>query len=524
MIDADVVVVGSGAAGIMAAYEAGKAGAKVVLLGKGSLGKGTCTSVVGGLLRASSSEQSIQKHFLETLEAGRGINNNRRVEVVVTRARESIDCLKALGIPLLEVPEGYVVDNKDNSKEVPGFPLVESLARLIRAHEITSIDHFYCLDIILADGRPLGVLGIGLPGEPIFVNSPSVILATGGGGALYSRTDNPAGIVGEGYAIALRAGCLLQDMEFVQFFPVGIAEPGLPVSIIYPPFPDKTKVLDADGHNVLLDLPGHTNLHDIVIRSRDASSLLFYRKHMDGGLFLDLTETDECIWSKLFSMRLLARHQFDFRRRKLRIAPVAHFFIGGIVVNEDGETSVPGIFAAGEVAGGFHGANRIGGNALTECVVCGRLTGAKAADFSFQMGRSEVNISRVKKFLPDWVGRQGQNPNQHYRTILNIIKSDAWKFAGVVRNREGMIEGLDRVFGWENELKTLYPKGNQDGIFREKVCSALLTLRSIYTAGLCREESRGVFFREDYPDLDDAHWQRNIRISMDRLTGQLKVF
>lgn len=520
-IEADVAVVGSGGAGMMAAIAAYDKGANVILLGKADIGKGTCTSMAGGFMGTSSAHRSVHEHYQDTLDAGRGLNNNRLVETVANCARERIGWLKEMGVPLLELTDGFMVDNGGNAREVPGIPLVKSMARLIADRAITSLEHFHCLDLVLEHGKVSGVIGIGSTGEPIFINTSSIVLATGGASALYLRNDNPSGIMGEGYAMALRAGCQLQDMEFVQFYPLGISEPGLPYTIIYPPYPNKAKIVDVDGCDVLQELPGCRSLHDVIIRFRDTAALLFHRKHMNGGLFLDLTGVDDSDWTEMFSMRLLARNRFNFRRQKLRIAPIAHFSIGGVKVNENGETSVSGIFAAGEVAGGFHGANRRGGNALTECLVFGSIAGANAADYALEAGRLGVSMASVKWRTPAWAGIQGRMSRHEYRRIIERVRSTAWEFGGVVRSEKGMIKGLELVSNLEIELETLVPANNSDGLFHSKVGSALLTLRCILESGLLRKESRGAFFREDIPEPDDSRWRRNICISLDRSSGRL---
>jgi len=522
-IKADVAVIGSGGAGMMAAIAAYEKGANVILLGKADIGKGTCTSMAGGFMGTSSAHRSVQEHYQDTLDAGRGLNNNRLVEAVANSARERIGWLKEMGVPLLELSDGFMVDNCGNSREVPGIPLVKSIARLIADRAITSLEHFNCLDIVLERGKVAGVIGIGPDGDPIFVNASSVLLATGGASALYQRNDNPSGIMGEGYAMALRAGCQLQDMEFVQFYPLGISEPGLASTIIYPPYPAKAKVIDCEGSDLLQELPGCRSLQDLIIRFRDTASLLFYRKQIHGGLFLDLTEVDESDWAKMFSMRLLARNRFDFRRQKLRISPLAHFSIGGVVINERGEASVSGIFAAGEVAGGFHGANRMGGNALTECLVFGSIAGANAAEYALGAGRPDVSKASLNGWIPAWAGKRGQMNRHEYSSIIKKMRSTAWEFGGVVRNEKGMLKGLELVSGLESDLETLSPTGNSDGLLHSRVSSALLTLRCTLKSGLRREESRGAFFREDYPEQNDAHWRRNIYISHDLSSGRLVV-
>lgn len=520
-IETDIVIIGSGAAGMMAALEAHDRGVKVLLLGKGQVGKGTCTSMIGGLFGTSSAQRTVHDHYRDTMEAGRGLNNIRLVETVVNRARESVGRLKELGVPLLEIPDGFVVDNRGNSREIPGIPLAESMARLIADRKIAALEQFHCLDIVRDNGRAAGVIGIDAGGEPVFISAVAVLLATGGAAALYQRHDNPGGIVGEGHAMALRVGCQLQDMEFVQFFPLGIAEPGLAATMVYPPYPDQARLLDATGRDVLQELPGCRNLYDSVIRFRDFASLLYYRKHVEGGLFLDLTGIDDSAWSELFSMRLLARKRFDFRKNRIRVAPIAHFSTGGVVVNEHAETSLPGLFAAGEVTGGFHGANRRGGNALTECIVCGSIAGAKAADFIREKGRSSGGVAAAWKLLPEWVGLAGSDTVVEYIRLMKMIRSCAWECGGVVRSAAGMHDGLARVARMENKLNSITPQGNRDGLRHRKTGAALLALRSILEAGLLRTESRGAFYRDDFPEQDDGQWLRNIRISLDQTTGQL---
>lgn len=512
-IEAEVAVIGSGGAGMAAAIGAYETGAGVVLLGKTGIGKGSCTSMAGGFMGTSSAERSVEEHYRDTLEAGRGLNDERLVKAVVGRARESIGRLKELGLPLIALADGFMVDNRGNAREVPGIPLVESMARLIKERAIDSLEHFHALDLVSDGGRIAGVVGIGAAGEPIFVHAGAVVLATGGASAIYLRNDNPPTAMGAGYAMALRAGCRLQDMEFVQFYPLGISEPGLPGAIIYPPYPTRARVLDAQGRDVLRELPGCRSLHDAIVRFRDAASLLFHRTCLNGGLFLDLTGVEESDWKGMFSMRLLARTGFDFQRRQLRIAPLAHFSIGGVSVDENCRTAVAGLFAAGEVVGGFHGANRRGGNALTECLVFGLMAGAKAAEHALEAGRPRIPLSAVREIVPPWAGKQAAPHSNECRSILERIKSAAWDFAGAVRSEQGMLRGLDVVAGMEGELANIKPAGNADGLLHARATDALLTLRCTLESGLCRRESRGAFCREDFPEQDDVNWRRNISVS-----------
>jgi succinate dehydrogenase/fumarate reductase flavoprotein subunit len=504
-----------------AALEAMEKGADVLIVGKGAVGKGTCTSLAGGIFSLSSDQFTPEEHYQATMEVGRGLNDPRFVELVVNGARSNMDRLKEMGVPLLDYPRGCLVNNQGNQRDIPGMALVESMKEIMEARGIKSLPGFNCLELLVEDGRVAGILGLTAQGEPAVISAPSVVLATGGAGAIYQRHDNPGGITGDGYAMALKAGVQLQDMEFVQFYPVGLAQPGLPEFIIYPPYPGEARVYDSQGRDAFEELEGCEDLNQAIMIFRDTASLHFYRKHMEGGLFLDLTEVEESTWEALYSLRLLGKQSYDFSTQRVRIAPITHFFIGGTVVNTQMETSLPGLFAAGEVAGGFHGANRMGGNALTECVVCGTIAGARAAEYAGDSSRVEISGSRAEDALPDWAHRKEGSVRPEYNELFNSIKMTAWENAGVIRSKEGMQEGLQSVARLKADLEALVPAGVAEGLRHNRANSALLTLRCILEAGLRREESRGALYREDFPETDDANWRRNILISLDGSTGDL---
>ncbi|MBI5442731.1 MAG: FAD-binding protein [Deltaproteobacteria bacterium] len=510
----DVLVIGSGIAGILAAVEARRRGCDVLLVGKGPTGMGTCTSLAGGVFAAGSGQMTPEAHFAATLAAGKGLNDTGRVERAVASAGERLRALAEAGLPLRPFARGYTVENGGNRRLIPGVLLAEALRAQAERAGVSSLPRFRCLELLEAGGRAGGALGIGPQGEPVALCAASVVLATGGAGALYARHDNPGGIVGEGYALALRAGLQLRDMEFLQFYPLGVAHPGLPAFLIYPPFPPQARLVDAAGENVLERLPGCRSLQEAITRFRDAASLLFYRTRREGGLYLDLSGVGDEEWESLFPLRLLARSGLDFRRQRLGVAPITHFSMGGVVVTEDVETALPGLFAGGEVTGGFHGANRMGGNALTECAVFGPLAGARAAEFAQGMGRTPLERS-VEDRLPDWASGPRGSVRREYGQWERSLRKLAWDHAGIIRSEQGLRAGLRLLDGLAADLASLTPLGTAEGLREHRLRSGILVLRCILEASLHRTESRGAHFREDYPQTDDARWKRSIRVALE---------
>jgi fumarate reductase (CoM/CoB) subunit A len=519
-LSADVVIIGTGAAGMMAALTAKERDVDVLVVGKAAVGRGTCTSFAGGYFSSSTPNFSKEQHNAATLEVGRDINDLQLVNLITQRGTECLEKLRSMGVGLLPMDNGYSVNNQNNEKLISGYPLVNDMRRAMDEYGIKSLSGFHCLELIIEDNAVAGVMGVTAEG-PAVISAPSVIIATGGAGAIYLRTDNPMGITGDGYAMALKAGCRLRDMEFVQFYPLGIAEQGLASNLIIAPFPEEVKVHDAKGKNVFDDMENCNNIMDALMRFRDTASVFFYRKHLQGGLFLDLTGVDDTQWKKFNSLKLLAKKKFDFQTRKLSIAPIAHFCIGGIEINTDMETTLPGLFAVGEVTGGFHGANRMGGNALTECIVSGVKAGEKAATLAKSRGGVDVYSTAVKDRIPNWVLEKGQGVRSEYGNLFNRLKKIAWENAGIIRNSGGMEKGLELVLQLRDELDVLTPNNITEGLRNNRIRSALLTLRCILEASLMRKESRGALYREDYPETDEANWRRNIFISLNSSTDNL---
>jgi aspartate oxidase len=204
------------------------------------------------------------------------------------------------------------------------------------------------------------------------IQSRAVILSAGGAGAIYRRNDNQRSILGDGYALALRAGLPLFDLEFVQFYPFVLGEPRLSSFLLYPPYSKEVRLFNEKGEDLLEQFSFRGDLNQAIVAQRDRLSIALYHASQNGDVFFDLTQVPEGEWEH-YPLNFLKKSKFPFRDRPFLVSPAVHFFMGGVEIDEKAATSLPGLFAAGEVVWGIHGANRLGGNALTECAVFGAI-------------------------------------------------------------------------------------------------------------------------------------------------------
>jgi succinate dehydrogenase/fumarate reductase flavoprotein subunit len=513
LLSTDVVVIGSGGAGLMAAIAARDAGADVLLLSKGPLGRSANTAMAAGLFNAVGSNYSLTGYLDDTLCAGQGINDPQLAELLVKKSAAALESVKVLGAPLKRIRTGLHIPPELHHGTLPGLAFTSTLVRIVNEKGANSLPGFYACKLLVQSGRVAGVQGVEAEGREVIISAPAIVLATGGGGALFKHHDNAAGITGDGYAMALHAGCRLQDMEFVQFYPIGLCEPTLPETMIHPPYPAKARILDAVGCNVLEELGDFKDLNQAITQLRDKAAQLFLKKHQEGGLFLDLSAVPEEEWQRNWALQILDRYRFDFRKKKCRIAPLAHFFMGGVTVNAAMHTDVAGLFAAGEVVGGLHGANRLGGNALTECIVEGEIAGREAAAWARQAGGNQTIVPKATPLIAEDL-ESSEKVRPEFKAVFEQLKQTAWDYAGISRQETGLRHDAEFLARLEKDVELLNPANKGEFRTYTQICNGLLILRCILEASLIRKESRGAFFRADYPEQNDSQWCCNIYISL----------
>lgn len=502
----DVLVIGSGAAGLMAAIEARRMGVDVILASKTPLGYATCTMYSAGAFRVAVNSYSIEEHFNDTLTGGGMLNNKALVWRMVNEAPIRIPRLLDLGIELT-ASEGYMYVGRP---PYPGFSIVNPLVEAAGRLGVRLLPNTVATEIVKEGGEAIGVIALNLDRMRILaISAKSIVLATGGCGQVYLRTDNPLRTTGDGYVLGLEAGVELIDMEFIQFFPLGLAEGVtwmLPVS--------KGKLENDLGEDILQKYGLNVNLHKAIVMMRDRLSRAVMLEAKAGrGVILDYSEAlNSPDRLTKIALHILSR----LRKTAVRVLPLAHFTVGGIRINGKAETSLKGLYACGEVAGGVHGANRIGGNALTEAVVFGSIAGEEAAKRALESKISRVDLKhtcRIKEELGEL--REGAySPGD----VKNTIKNLAWSLVGVIRSGGGLRQALDM-------LKTieLYKVKAENRIEILEAIEALnmaKTARVIALSALTRTESRGAHFREDYPN-EDRGWLKNIVVRLEN--GGFKV-
>ena len=527
-----VLVIGTGGAGLRAAIAAHNEGADVTVVSKGAFPSGCSVVCMGVMLAALDEKDSPQRHLEDTIRGGAGINNRRLVRILTDRAKVSAEDLDRFGtrfdkkdghykpFPLTAsaIPRGVASDEPYRGGYIRG--LVQEVERL----GIPVFDHVMISDLIKEESVVTGAAGIELNTDTFFViQAKSVVLASGGGGNLFSLTTNPKGITGDGFALAYRAGAKLQDMEFVQSR----------VSMIYP---DSMRGTPPPGDG-LVTLGGrfYNGLCERYMKKYDPEKLELVtraqmsicaqreiragRKTPHGGVYGDLSDVPAERLQKYDAfLRACSRENFDPSWQPYEWAPGAHHFMGGVVVNEQCETSVPGLYAAGEVVGGIHGANRLAGNALTDTQVFGALAGTQAAKNALAAtgGPSpEARADSAKVRIESVLGRKdGIDPAEVKDEITEAMST----YVGVIRDEEGLQKAagiLENVR--ENKIDRLKLSGDRSfealsGLLETE--NLLLVGSLVVKAATLRTETRGAHNRDDFPETDDK-WEKNIVLQLE---------
>ena len=521
----DVLVLGTGSAGLRAAIEAEAHGSKVVVTCKAPAGYNNCTIVAGSGYLAAVGGMSIEEHMMHTFTTGKGVNDPRMVKVLAEEGGRRVLELEDYGCKVT-VHRGGIHVGDENT--VLGQGITLPMLKYVKERGVQVADNIIISRLLKYDDRVVGAVGYNSRlRKPAIFQSRATILSTGGAGALYKRTDCAVRTTGDGYSLAYHAGARLRDMEFNQFFPLALAEPGVPNLLVDGRLVEEGKIINSLGE----DIPKKYNVTErpYIAKSRDLLSRAMMREILNSGdpngtVFIDGKEViKDSEPGDSFGM---ADYDFYVKvlqadERPIRVAPLSHFTMGGVITNTWGETDVEGLFAAGEVVGGVHGANRHGGNALTDTVVFGARAGARAAEYAgtaHQIEVEELAEAELARYKALTKRETGFTPP----TILNILKNTMWENAGIVRDSYKLVEAYDKVAELRDSLRTVMAQPGRQLASALEVPMALDAAEMIIRAAMKRRESRGAHYRTDHPE-EDPQWVKTITIKKRGEAMELKT-
>ncbi|NLV64803.1 MAG: FAD-binding protein [Synergistaceae bacterium] len=492
---AQVVVIGSGGAGLVAAIAAKRSGADVWLVSKTKRSLGTCTAYAGGIFSLACGDVSSREHFEKTMETGKHLNDSDLVRVLSEEAEGVLRELIRWGVNIkLENGRASVLSSAP-SLIMGGAGFLDELISVAEGSGVKFLDWTVVTSIRVSMGRVTGInIQNWQTGEEGSIDTGSVILATGGGGQIYSHTDNPARITGDGYALALKAGAVLRDMEFVQFYPLGWAEPGFPRWLVDLSLVDSVRVTDSRGDEFLKETLrdwGYKDGKEGNLYARDRSARLVAQKDREGGVYAHLEDLTEEMLKDPDMQYCLGMDISFFKdiRRPFRLTPLEHYFCGGVVIDSFGRTAVDGLYACGEVTGGVDGANRVGGNALSNIVVFGYRAGITAA----KEGRRTTGPGGLPPsgYLHEVSEDNGQDP----LALRKELQEETWKALGPIRRTVEMERYLDLLSDFRTrKVRIKNPLGRLQVLEMQGLYE---TAKAVAQAALKRKESLGTHWRED---------------------------
>lgn len=542
-LESDVLVIGSGGAGMYAALAAAKAGASVNLIDRSLIGRGGATIMAQMTVAVAMGEQCPdhwEHHLADTLNAGRGLcdlelsrllcedgpNRIRQMdEWGVGWAREN-GRMKQAHAPGHDRPRCAYVDFLNTGPAVS----LTLRTQLHRQDGIQRVGDVMITDISLHDGQAVGAEGWHLvSGESVSLRAKAVIIATGGLTRLYARNSASSNMGGDGFALALRAGAELADMEFVQFFPIGHLAPRMigMDPIMWDPFRYKLggRLINSEGEE-FAERYGKAESGSYVLTRDHATYAIFKeveagRGSPNGGAWLGFDHLPESDLRAAFGPVIdrIAKNGIDLTRDRIEVSPIAHYHMGGIRVNSKMETSVSGLYAAGEAVSGANGANRLSGNAITEALVFGQRAGETAAKFAAQIKRQSA-FSSAQVTPP-----QNLQDMPNLAAMIESLQQLMNEKVGPFRSAAKLEEAISKLSDMQKDIGDI-PLGIGGGWDSQRIDwydlrAMLISARAVTMAALSRQESRGAQQREDFPGMLE-NWTVNqvIRLNKDELQLQ----
>ena len=560
----DVLVIGAGAAGMRAAIAASDEGASVCLVSKSLLGKAHTVMAEGGAAAAlgnADERDNWKVHFRDTIKGGKHLNNWKMAKIHAEQAPERILELERWGAVFDRTKDGKINQRNFGGHRYPrlahvgdrtGLEIIRTVQdKVIHQDNIDIFMECTVATIITEDNQAVGALAYYRNnGEIVAIHAKAIVVATGGIGKAYRVTSNSWEYTGDGHSLAYLAGADLQDMEFIQFHPTGMVWPpsvkgtlvtegvrgeggvllnnkGERFMFNYIPeaFAAETAKDEKEANDWLKGIEGAMRPPELLTRDVVAKAIMKEVKEgrgsPHGGAFLDIANRQDAdyIKKKLPSMY----HQFkelgdlDITEEPMEVGPTTHYMMGGITVDaETGATSLKGMYAAGEAAAGLHGANRLGGNSLSDLLVFGNISGRAAANFALNTEEISFSKSKLKKAANEIIyffsDTKTENPYHLHRELQDIMEMHA----GIVREEESLNEGIEKLKDLSKRVENAKATGDRSYNPSWHLCldmkNMIITSLAVAEAAKERRESRGGHTRLDYPEYDKELGTLNIII------------
>ena len=536
-LEVDILILGGGGAGLMAALHARRAdpSLRIAVAAKGLVGQSGCTRMVqGGYNAVLDPKDSFDLHYGDTIRGGAFINDQELAWALVTNAPKVIEELERLGCFFDRDPQGRIsqkafagqsFDRTIHRGDLTGIEIMSRLKENVLAEDLVLLDERRGISL-LADGN--GGIGGALvldirSGEFLAVGARATLMATGGGARMYSIAAPSLEKAGDGMAMCYRAGCIMQDMEMYQFHPTGLVAGAsvLTGSVL------EEGLRGAGGYMFNQHGERFMERYDPQRMERSTRDLVSRAGYMeieagratpDGAVLLDVSHLGaEFVESTFPGMVERCREVgFDLARSQVKVSPTAHFHMGGARIDQACCTNLEGLFVAGEDSGGIHGANRLGGNGVAESLVFGTLAGDAMAEFAAQRSRPILDPSEIETAITWSLQPFARETGGNIFGIRREIEELMWSHGGLVRNGPGLHECLDQL-GYIGERAAQAPvsgareyhPGWQEWL---NVQSILTVAQLTCESALARRESRGSHYRSDFPELGGADWLYNVLV------------
>ena len=535
-LEADVAVIGSGGAGLMCVLHAARAAPdlRVVVVSKGVIGKSGCTRMVqGGYNAVLDPADSFDLHFRDTLEGGAYLNDQELAWTLVNDAPRVIRELETVvGCFFDRRPDGRIhqkafagqsFDRTVHRGDLTGIEIMGRLRDQLFRIGPRELEDVRALDVVRdTTGEVAGVTLLDVrTGRFVLLRARVVVVATGGSATMYRISAPAREKTGDGMAMCWRAGLPFRDMEMLQFHPTGllagrsrltgaVLEEGLRGAGAY--------LLNAAGERFMARYDAERmerSTRDVVARA-SYQEIMAGRGTAGGGVLIDVShlgagEVERRFPGMVERTRLIGQ---DLARGPVEVSPTAHFQMGGVLIDPDCQTTLPGLLVAGEDAGGTHGANRLGGNGVAESTVYGARAGDRAALLARERPLGEPDPAEVAASVERALAPRGRGEGTSPFAITRELKDLMWQECGVVRTREGLLRARDGLARLAEHLEQVAAPGPPEANYAWQealdVANQLTVASLIVESALVREESRGAHFRADFPERDDGRWLRAI--------------